>query len=490
MSTPHNNIPDPGQYWPEAEALLDGHFRRKRRRRFLIWFFLLIGLASSYIFVQERTDDTTGPMQNVTTVQTTEIARSGKRNDGGLEAVSMDKSAITHSDEATPNTLESASGSNAPALIADRAVNPTAKGNIQPLTRAVDQPVKQSRPRTETKERNRITEPRVENLTTDHTITTDDNPYGYSDDHVAVQSDDCEDVAASPEPTTTSAVFSVEAGVPVTEKSLSDSTLVMTIPAKQRNSGLLIRTGLMQTRADLHGEVDPGYIDRRRLEETPCLSPTLSVHWFNTRGNWDIRVGAGISHWGEESSYSPYTRQKYTNTTSVWQPYNYTLVDTDSAYVYGMLYYQTSNVVVNDSLLVTSTDTLYGLLPDTTLAGSLPCVKHTLIQIPIELAWTHRIGKFGIGVSAGLSIGWMIRSSGSYLRADQTGLADWNNSGKSGMFMQAGAALEFSYRISERISVLLMPAGNTALSSVKEPLGLKKRYSTWGLQAGLRFVLE
>ncbi|MCE2846147.1 MAG: hypothetical protein LW707_03825 [Sphingobacteriales bacterium] len=437
MSSSYPNIPDPGQYWPEAEAMLDGHFRGKRRRRFLIWFFLLIGLVSSWIFVQERASDTRDALKSVSTVQNIESALPSEQNGAVSDDGSTDYKAQLQSDQESQNTITSASASNDPQQIAQRPVKLSPNRNTKPSLISVQTSVQQNRQRKEPIDRNQNANPREENKASKNSVTEELNQYEYTENNQVDPIDECEDVTAN-----------------------------------------------------FYGEVDPGYIDRRRLEETPCLSPSLSVQWFNTRGNWDIRVGAGISQWGEESAYSPYTRQTYTNTSSVWQPYNYTLVDTDSAYVYGMLYYQTSNIVVNDSVLVTTTDTLYGLLPDTSLAGSLPCVKHTLIQIPIEIAWTRQIGKFGIGISAGISIGWLIRSTGSYLRADQAGLVDWNGKGRSGIFMQAGTALEFSYRIRDRISILLLPAGNTALTSVNEPLGLKKRYSAWGLQAGLRFVLD
>ncbi len=490
MSSSYPNIPDPGQYWPEAEAMLDGHFRGKRRRRFLIWFFLLIGLVSSWIFVQERASDTRDALKSVSTVQNIESALPSEQNSAVSDDGSTDYKAQLQSDQASQNTITSASASNDPQQIAQRPVKLSPNRNTKPSLISVQTSVQQNRQRKEPIDRNQNANPREENKASKHSVTEESNQYEYTENNQVDPIDECEDVTVSSEPLGIGVVFSLDSVVLTSEKTLADSAMVLTIPAKRRSSGLLLRAGLMHTQADFYGEVDPGYIDRRRLEETPCLSPSLSVQWFNTRGNWDIRVGAGISQWGEESAYSPYTRQTYTNTSSVWQPYNYTLVDTDSAYVYGMLYYQTSNIVVNDSVLVTTTDTLYGLLPDTSLAGSLPCVKHTLIQIPIEIAWTRQIGKFGIGISAGISIGWLIRSTGSYLRADQTGLVDWNGKGRSGIFMQAGTALEFSYRIRDRISILLLPAGNTALTSVNEPLGLKKRYSAWGLQAGLRFVLD
>ncbi|MFM9008295.1 MAG: hypothetical protein ACKORE_06930 [Bacteroidota bacterium] len=490
MSTSPPNFPDPGQYWPEAEAMLDGHFRRKRRRRFLIWFFLLIGLISSWMVIQERAANTSEALQSITTVE-----RAQKRSPSDAEAIALetgstDKTTQAQPDQTSPNSSAPTLTTNKTEQGIDRTTNTAPKPTTRRRPSFSSTSIQQHTARTEASEPMRNAEPVQERVVIQQSETAEDAYYGDSENNPATMRDECEDATTRVEPMDTAAVFSLEAVGIVQTAASPDSTLVLTIPAKQRSSGLLVRAGMLQTRADFHGEFDPGYIDRRRLEETPCIPPNLSVQWFNTRGNWEVRVGAGISQWGEQSSYSPYTRQQYTKTSSVYQPYNYTLVDTDSAYVYGILFYQTANVIVNDSVLVTSTDTLYGLLPDTTLAGSLPCVKHTLIQIPIELAWTRHIGKFGIGLSAGLTIGWIVRSSGSYLRADQTGLADWNNKGSSGIFMQAGAAIELSYRIRERMSLLLLPVGNTALSSVSEPLGLKKRYSAWGLQAGVRFVLD
>jgi hypothetical protein len=154
-----------------------------------------------------------------------------------------------------------------------------------------------------------------------------------------------------------------------------------------------------------------------------------------------------------------------------------------------MLFYQTTTQNINDSLLVTVTDTVFGLRPDSLLDTRPPCVRHTLITLPIECAWSFRKGNWNVGISAGLTAAWMIRSSGEYLQSDQTKLATWTKN-TSAFQLGANASLEVGYWLSRRLCVLLMPSGRMAITAVEEPSGARKTYRNIGVLAGIRFQID
>jgi hypothetical protein len=281
---------------------------------------------------------------------------------------------------------------------------------------------------------------------------------------------------------------------PATEAQKTDSISVQSDSAtarvaEKKKPGIIFRAGMMRTSAWYDGKTDPSYLDRRRVEESPSLLPELSALMAIPVGSLEFRAGLGLSRWGECGEYSPYTAGPVIRSTDTWQPYSYAIVDTDSAYVYGMLFYQTTTQNINDSLLVTVTDTVFGLRPDSLLDTRPPCVRHTLITLPIECAWSFRKGNWNVGISAGLTAAWMIRSSGEYLQSDQTKLATWTKN-TSAFQLGANASLEVGYWLSRRLCVLLMPSGRMAITAVEEPSGARKTYRNIGVLAGIRFQID
>lgn len=492
MSQINPPIPDPEHYWPQAEQMLDAHFRRKRRRRMLaLLILLLIGGGASVFLLNESTDHGDFPgEQKVVQEFSNPVIPSENKDEIQSEAQAHSAAELSGPEKSERNGSSS---------------------SIKPSQSSVAQsPFQKKSDRLPTRINRDLQTEKKDPITVEPVIIT---LIGEEDSYPRENADQafstlCEDVSISDSDKKIEAYTGVsfdsdslavsnadkpEGDLTKVDRS-KDTTRLSNLPlieTRTRNALSLILTAgpaLTQARYSANNAGSP--LVRRDKEEVADILPEGSLQVSLSRGRWDFRAGLGMSVWGETVKYSPYSRGEYLSSRDEWQPYSYTATDTDSAYIYGMLFFLTNTTTVNDSQLVNVTDTLNGVRYDPSVLQANGRTRQRLLQIPVEAVWNVSRGRIGFGVSAGLTFGFLMSSTGSYLVSDESGVRSWESSSSTKMIVQAGGGLEISYRLNDHFRFSLAPNTRFALTPIREPGGADKTYHSFGLRAGVAYRIK
>ena len=485
-------IPNPEQYWPQAEQLLDAHFRRKRRRRaLLIFLLLLVAGGSSLLLLRTEPQEKGAPASVESSFQQNNEPSKPSSATAPIATVSDQPESRFANQKTTasePNTNELQSAPDDQQRKSVQQVRKVSDKTFQQnLENTTDEQLKTSQQGSTDEELNYPGETTDQGLSK---LCEEEMPLGEKQDELPVaitavsfateSPADNESVGDNRDSTTTD-----------TQKDTAvSSNLLLTKVSVSSAVSILFTAGPMLTSAQRSANGSDAYLTRRDKEEVADILPDAALQLSVSKGRWDLRAGIGMSVWGETVNYSPYSIGDYTSTRSAWQPYSYTVTDTDSAYIYGMLFYQTSNAVVNDSQLVNITDSLYGTRYDPSVLSANGKTRHTLLQVPVEAVWHVSRGRIGFGVSAGLTFGFLMSSQGSYLVEDQSRVRSWQNNTSTQMILQASGGMEVSYRLNDKFRFSLAPASRIALTPIREAGGTGKTYHSFGLRAGVAYRIR
>ncbi|MBK9401364.1 MAG: hypothetical protein IPN36_11050 [Bacteroidetes bacterium] len=470
MSNYKNEEMNPEDYWPEAGKMLDRHFAEKRRRRMIVFFsFFLAGtLGALYLWNTNREAATVAEMAEVSVQSPAPSITNGeeveKNTDNRKLEVTKEESSEVNSE---PATSTHSVATKETSLQLQRAGNP-ATAPVQehvPSTVAVlPAPISKN------------TEATGKEIPVTSTI-----PAG----------------TAMVEETTTPASTENIAFLPSLELALlrPDSTADYYLPERkellQRKSrwDLLLYAGGGMVQKELSGAGSTVYLDRREKEEKPAYLPYAGLQLSKSIRNWDLRGGLEFAVVGEQVKYSPYTNGEYYNSYNEWEPYSYTISDTDSVYIFGNLFLNTRLETVNDSLYVTKTDTLTGRHYDPALTSANGINRWYIVEVPLEIVYNFKRGRWGAGISAGVAPGVVVQSSGRYLRDDETGVTKFQNENTGKLSLNARAGLEFSYLMNKNTRLMLRPSGRYFLTKMDAGNNTKQRYSSVGINAGILYMI-
>ncbi len=465
---------NPEQYWPDAEALLNVHFRTKKRRKIIIWFCILLLTAVGGLTVLNIGTKHTGVTSalSVTTTFTKEVYQQKEikapadetpfnATTANTSVTSGKKEIAIHKKENNTTTIASVNQKN---IKRKKQIIPVVFANTSVNIYQV-----------------------IAETENNHTIVENANEKG-------------EDV------NTTSSVTTTVRSINNEENDKADIALLSTLPVSllpQNNiadgvsykdsSGtgtksrwdILFYYGVAQVDKDLGGISDKGYFQRRKEEEKGIILPYSGVQLSKSFNNWDIRAGVELAILGEEVNYTPRSKGNYFLNKEEWQQYQHTVTDTDSAYVFGVLFLNTHNILRTDSILTTKTDTLYGMHDDQSILNANGTNRRYIVEIPVEATYMISRGKFGIGISAGVAPGMVVHSKGNYLLNDESGTASLSEKTTRQFTVNARAGVEFSYLIGSRWRVMLRPSARMYLSNITEVDGASNQYRGVGINAGI-----
>ncbi|MBK9637560.1 MAG: hypothetical protein IPO63_06990 [Bacteroidetes bacterium] len=352
---------DPEQYWPEAEKLLEKHYTVKRRRRAVVWLGVVIVALVSVFLVNSRKENITEVIapakiekgDNVSTVnrnnathkpETTLPSKEEKINSNDAEVQIETHSPILPNDKIVERT-----NSNSPVLpykVKQNNSNANANANDQILSTEINSssvtqksseqgnaiPVSQ----------NSIVEAQEINSQTQELSST----------KAELNFSDMDFIAALP--------LLKWKDKEIEEASIRTENRPTLGTKKKTKWDLLVYGGVNGVQKELTGKSNSSYLLRREKEELPTVLPFGGLQLSTSIRNWDFRGGFEFSVIGEQVKYSPYSNGEYYNQQEVWQSNNYIITDTDSAYIWGILFLNTSNHLILDSVKVTVTDTLNG----------------------------------------------------------------------------------------------------------------------------------
>ena len=474
MTDYRNEEINPEDYWPVAEKMLDEHFKAKRRRMILvIAAMLLLTSAGIYLAI--------GPKE------VNEAATINHSKEVHANATVIEKLPVSGSSEKIQTIVKEQVPVNANKN--NLTSNPSTQKNqiiiansLKPAVPAVRGSGKVTR----------VTSPYLISGTTG-TVNNSSLPSGQQP---IVEKDTVPLVNILQEPTNTDLSIHMLPAKPI--YLIQEDTTKTTIGLSGRslkNKGsarwdLLMYAGAGVVRKELSGSSNTVYLQRRNDEEKNLLLPYAGLQISKSIKNWDIRGGVELSIVGEEVKYSPFTKGEYYNTYQDWQPYQYSINDTDSTYIYGILFMHTTSVTVNDSQLVTLTDTLNGVHYNPSLNAANGFNHYYIAEVPVDVTYQLSRGKFGFGLSAGLAPGMVVKTEGKYLRADESGYEEVQRQTKGQFTLNARAGIEFSYLLNTRCRILLRPSGRYFLTTIHESNGAAKRYSMVGVNAGLMYMIR
>lgn len=477
MTDDNNKIPNPEEFWPDAEKLLDGHFKAKRRRAAWMVAALLLLITTSVVVMWPRNAE----------------------NQAAVESAAVDPVVAAVSD--VPEGVEPSAVSTAPSAVSETTVTRNENNDelnttntTSPGRTVAEQPVGAEKP-------NAVlpvsaTTPGIHVQPVVSATIQSSDPSTKQPDEVNVSTSINSVATTTPEvslPTTIDFLSSLPAlsfTSDFTHPEISGMVDVKKKPKSKSTLGIMGYAGVNYVDKVVYSPGNTVYMQRLEEEESATILPYGGIQLSRGAGKFDIRMGIDFSVIGEKVNYSPYKNGTYYNSYLDYDPYTYTVTDTDSAYIFGMLFLNTTTVVYNDSILVTKTDTLDGRHYDATILAANGINRWYLVSLPIEIAYQLKSGRFGVGVNAGIAPGMIVRSEGKYLLKDESGISEISRESKGDFMLHLSGGLEFSYLLGDRCRLMLRPQARYFLTPVEEDNGASKNYRTFGVSAGLMYMIR
>jgi len=493
MNDDKNKPLNPDDYWPEMEQMLDRHFVVRKRRR-VLWIALLLLIGSSALVMQMRKNDTAISHEvNTSSSMSNSVASSNasaaatkntntptQENNNTVISTSSTSSSSTDSEKRTqekqPAIVESkeinkieTNSNNATVVIHHSAINKSSvkdeidvKDNSSPLSLSI----KKSK-----------TSKHIDSSILFNSAITD-NSVNASDNNLE---------GLTPATAKTIPFLSaLSANYSITTRPSDTLAGVKTfIPEKKKKRfDLQVYAGTSYIHDELKGNSTINYTERRNREESPVILPHAGASVSTGQGHWDFRAGIELSMLGQKIKYSPFSDGDYYTTRGDWQQYQYTISDSDSTYILGIIFISTHTVVINDSTLITVTDTVRGAHYDASIAEANGVNKSYYIEIPLEAAYTVFKNKWGFGISAGISPAYLISTKGYYLTSDQSKIEKLNKETSTQLFLSGRINLELSYLLSDRLRLMIRPTARKNLTEIRDGSSTLNRYTSVGVNVG------
>lgn len=492
---------DPEQYWPGAASLLENHYKAKRRRRAIVLLStVLIGLLSVYFISTERS-------------QLAE-KRTANKNEKASDVSAQNKFVAPNDNK---SIIPSKEGEE------NKELNKEERKEVNPSTEVENERAGATMP-----SKKRTSSPKINAL---DAVAKNENNFGVtsksSEQHVATMTSNSKSaVISSPSSTqgkqTNVSDFNTKShsdqnivssessnttthfgdvdyvaampmlkwkDTPLEESSIQPDNRPGLQNKKKAKWDLLVYAGVNDVQKELSGKSSSSYLLRREKEEAPALLPFGGLQLSRSINNWDFRGGVEFAVVGEQVKYSPYSKGDYLSVYDDWVPNNYIVTDTDSAYIWGILFLNTTDYTVIDSVNVTVTDTLNGVHYNSSIRNANGTNRWYVMELPLEVVYQFRMKRWGIGISAGIAPGLVVQSSGYYLKEDESGYASIEKYNKQQFTLNARAGIEFSYLLNTRCRLLLRPTSQYSLLKMDAGTNERQRYRRNGISLGLLYMI-
>ncbi len=260
--------------------------------------------------------------------------------------------------------------------------------------------------------------------------------------------------------------------------------------SKLRNSATYVevRSGLFYHQARHFGGTTT-YQNRRSNEERADLSWIHSLQISKSLGNWRFNSGIELSSYGEKTQYNNWVDGLVTTLQNGQQIVSDSLLSTRFNYYLGNEFTESVIEVVSDTLITQDTLKVAG-----TVAGNLPDGysngrnRYRYFEIPVSIGYrlmNHK--RFNLRIQAGISAAFLQGASGFMLNPNNTAflrLEEAENLQRILWNFRGG--LRFDYAFINGISVFAQAEYRGMLNSVfQNASGLNSRYSSVGISLGL-----
>ena len=492
---------DPEQYWAGAESLLENHYKAKRRRRAIVLFStVLIGLLSVYFISTEKS-------------QLVE-KRNANKNEMANEVSVQNKFVAPNDNKSKIPSKKSEENKIEDAELKQRFVVENEKkiANISPKSIALPNKVSMKNAIVKNEKKNEkknvsatVSSGKLTASVPSNAVNVKKSPTSSTQVNQASAPNQIEpsrmdqNFDSNTLPTTISNFADVDyiSSMPMLKWERTPFEVAAILPdnhpvlqnKKRAKWDLLVYAGVNDVQKELSGKSSTSYLLRREKEEAPAILPFGGLQLSKSINNWDFRGGVEFAVVGEQIKYSPYSKGDYLNVYDDWIPNNYIVTDTDSAYIWGILFLNTTDYTVIDSLKVTVTDTLNGVYYNSNIRNANGTNRWYVMELPLEVLYQFRMKRWGIGISAGIAPGWVVQSSGYYLKEDESGYASIKKYNKQQFTLNARAGLEFSYLLNTRCRLLLRPTSQYSLLKMDAGANERQRYRRNGISLGVLYMI-
>jgi len=501
MNDDKNKPLNPDDYWPEMEQMLDKHFVAQKRRRVLwIALLLLIGSSTLFMFLNKSGEKNTS-LETITIPQTestvnTKSTTTTQRKiedhvstatESNISSNVSSKSVTTTASSKNTSTEEISTDNKIDDKINDNHTNNiTIKHSLAISKKESIKSTVKSKKEKEVRNSSLI----VKNNANNESKSIIENKF-LATKNITLDINKLEVI--TPASAQTIPFFpAISANYSFTTRPSDTIAGVKTfIPAKKKKRfEMQVYAGANYIHDELKGNSTINYTERRNREESPVVLPHMGASVSAGQGHWDFRAGIELSMLGQKIKYSPFSDGDVYTTSGDWQQYQYTVSDSDSTYILGIIFISTHQVVINDSTFITVIDTVRGPRYDASIAAANGVNKSYYIEVPLEVAYTTFHNKWGFGISAGISPAYLISTKGYYLTSDQSKVEQLNRETSTQLFLSGRINLELSYLISDRLRLMIRPTARKNLTEIRDGSSTINKFSSVGMNVGVSWKIR
>lgn len=501
----------PEDFWPDAEKLLNRHYKAKRQRKVAFWTISLLTIAGTILFLtfnenkiaNKSQKGSNGPVTTIdknSFVENNTVQKSISENNAPVQILIKENNKTATSPKQIPSGKKELSKD-----LSDNSGQTTSSKNENPIVSnsaiLKNNPSKSSRVNNEVK----ISE-------TQNTIsgTPANSSPVISNSSIFVNPQNAE-MSKSSEPLTTtvssenkksqSPVYALQARhfkdlkIDRTQGQLITSRGEEIKQPETKNSAeyrFEILAGANQISKSISGFEIPAVEQRRNSWETEVIAPQLNLAISRSTDNYSIALGLAYTQYGEKVNYDPGVKSLFLVDNSYWNTYLTNVTITDTNYVFGYVYLTQQTIQRLDSNFVQQTDSVEQIVINNNIVKSTGTNIISYIEMPLTLSYYFGNTKFKYGISAGVSMGMLVYSKGYYLNNsgnDVVNISDPELFKK--VIFNGQVGLELKYCLSPGIHFLLRPKYQMNLNSiVKDDAGFEQKYSAIGINAGVSFMLK
>ncbi|TAH41911.1 MAG: hypothetical protein EYC69_07085 [Bacteroidetes bacterium] len=498
MDNHNQQAPDPEKFWPEAEKMLDKHFKLQRRKKIFALAFIagLLFIGTTYLLVSEKT--------------------SFKTTEKSVETQTMASSTEAHEPKANTKSQSNKSVEN----LGRNRNNPKENATSEIKKDSEIKVKERHKAHTETSvlansKTGKLTDDKL-NLISNQVNTPHINPSGNLwkesekmkentgsfESHIQEKSTNASSVtyhSLLEEGVLSSTVPFIASIKPIkfpqqeNEAQLKAPFKLNSDLKKTNTKGLSIGMyfTLQNVSKNIQAEENPEYIERRSTEEKSITSPGIGIVVSRSWNNLSYGIGLEYSYLGEKTTYDAYSRQTQYTQTGSWQTYTHLVTDIDTVYVSGLQWFLETQVSRVDSTYETRVDSILINKYDPSISDRNSINKIQYMEVPLLLTYSFPLHKFKIGISGGISPVFILSQRGHYLKQDLSGVESIEDKKPFNAFLLNGRlGLDISYLLNPRVRIFCNPHWKTNITDItKSKESYSQNYTVWGFQFGAAYNL-
>jgi hypothetical protein len=479
MNNEYNNkfeAPSPEDFWPEAKELLDKHYAAKKKRILFFFASLTILMIAFVLTISEQ--EVKLASKKVTSETKLKTIAASTNTSLGSTNVNAKSNAVVPQTKAIINK-ETKSISNQIKLDQNTELVINAAKN-ENLIENVDEPYQKEAMR----------------VTFENTILTniEDNrkEIDSNKDYSIIERPNKMEFMPVPvikyKSVNTSSTFILKENNHIDITTLDDYYS----KNKQSNFSIEIYSGIQQnTKRISANQLLTEYADIRNTAEKKINTTYFGFNVSLQRKRLVIQSGIAYHLIGENNQYDAKSKQWIKNDENEWEYYNKQIVKIDTVYHFGIVSYNQTIVNAKDSTLLTKYDSVFVYHNDSNMINANGKTKISYLELPLLLGYQFNSGKFSITPMAGITMGYLLQSNGSYINKSITGIETIHE----GKILNAYAfnylfKLQVAYQFTSHWMVSLLPQYKSNIISVSpKSSGINTKYRSLGASIGLAYKL-